>query len=127
MNLQFSKQNNFLITKDLIFFLLIFWFSLVFCVIAAFCESSTSTNIECDYADSYYTALGDIYQCEVIINPIILTEESAEIRGINGTHERLKSNNDVIAFYAELETIQFFPKGLDFFLKNLKVIDIVSC
>jgi len=71
--------------------------------------------------------LGSIYYCYVYDNPNIKTEESAEISEISGGNWYLQSNDDVLGFYAISRTIQFFPKGLDKFFKNLKLIHISSC
>jgi len=65
-----------------------------------------------------------IYQCTVNNNLKMLTDESTQISGVSGTHERTKSNNDVIGFDIRFKTIHFFPKGLDKFFKNLKMICI---
>jgi len=71
--------------------------------------------------------LSEIYHCTVNNNPKIITEDSAVISGINGTHEISKSNDDVLGFHADHITIQFFPKGLDKIFKNLKAIEITFC
>jgi len=71
--------------------------------------------------------MGDIYHCTVNNNPNIITEESAKISEINGTHKSLKINDDVLGFYSRVKIIQIFPKGLEKFFKNLKVISIWSC
>jgi len=71
--------------------------------------------------------VGSIYRCYVNNNPKIITKESAEINLIIGTHENSKSNDDVIGFDAREKTINFFPKGLDKFFKNLKLIYINTC
>jgi len=68
--------------------------------------------------------LGKIYRCAVSYEPNIRTKESAQIGGINGTHQDLRTNDDVLGFHADDKTIQVFPKGLDNFFKNLKVIFI---
>jgi len=68
-----------------------------------------------------------IYGCSVNNNPNILTEESARIHSITGTHKGSSNNNDVLGFDAYDTTIQFFPKGLDKIFKNLKAITINSC
>ena len=96
-------------------------------LITAFCGSSTSSNIECTYGYNDFHVVDFIYRCLVNNNPNILTEKSAELNKINGTHQDKKMNNDVLGFSAKYETIQFFPKGLDKFFKNLKIIEIKSC
>jgi len=70
--------------------------------------------------------VGSIYRCEVSNNPIILTEESAQINSISGSHQASKGNDDVLGIYAVSKTIQFFPKGLDKFFKNIKAFYIES-
>jgi len=106
---------------------LVNFYSLVFCFITAFFGSSTSTNIECSYDDDEYDDVGQIYQCKVNDNTNIITEESAQISGISGTHKSSRNNDDVLGFYGDTETIQIFPKGLEKLFKNLKFIHIESC
>ncbi|CAG9810301.1 unnamed protein product [Chironomus riparius] len=100
---------------------------LVICLISTFTGLSTSTNIECSFLLKSYSVVGFIYQCLVKNNPNILTEESAEISRISGTHELTKSNDDVLGFHINSKTIQVFPKGLEEIFKNLKLIWIQSC
>jgi len=103
------------------------WFSFIIYLISAFCGSSTSTDIECDYGFSVkYSVVGSIYQCTVDKNLNILTEDSAVISGVNGSHWS-KSYDDVEGFYAVGQTIHFFPKDLDKLFKNLKLIEFLSC
>ncbi|XP_070505229.1 putative leucine-rich repeat-containing protein DDB_G0290503 [Chironomus tepperi] len=97
------------------------------CLIAAFCGSSSSTNIECRYRLVGYNVLGDIYECNVNSNPNIISEESAQISGVSGTHEDSKTNDDVLGFRADSKTIEVFPKGLDKIFKNIKLIKIERC
>ena len=74
-----------------------------------------------------WPVVGNIYYCFVDNNPNILTQESAQIREIRGSHGSSKTNDDVLGFYAVSKTIQYFPQGLEKFFKNLKVIFIGSC
>jgi len=104
-----------------------FWFSFVFSFISVFGGSSTSTNIECDYGMGYHYIDGEIYRCWVNNNLNIITEESAEISGVSGIHQGSRSNGDVLGFHASYKTMQFFPKGLDKFFKNIKEIGIRQC
>jgi len=71
--------------------------------------------------------LDTFYRCEVNTDPNIITEESAVISGVSGTHEGSKNDDDVQGFYATGKTIQFFPKGLENIFKNIKVIRITEC
>jgi len=91
-------------------------------------RSATSTNIECNYHNGInYVVVNSLYFCYVDNEPNILTQESAGISSVNGTHENSKNNNDVLGFVASGRTIQFFPKGLEKVFKNIKVIDIEFC
>jgi len=85
------------------------------------------TNIECSYDVRAYSVVGYTYCCNVKNNPNIITEESAQINRISGTHKSLKSNDDVLGIHADSKTIQIFPKGLEKLLKNIKVININNC
>ncbi|XP_070505183.1 uncharacterized protein [Chironomus tepperi] len=99
------------------------------CLIAAFCGSSSSTNIECNYGIGLgYSVVGDIYRCNVNNNPNIISEESAQISGVSGTHVNSSySNDDVLGFRADSKIIEVFPSGLDKIFKNIKVIYISRC
>jgi len=106
-------------------FFYFFLFSLIFSLILAFDGSSTSTNIECSYnVGGRYVVLGNIYHCWVDNDLNITTEESAQISGVNGTHKNLRSNDDVLGFHASSTIMQLFPRGLEKFFKNLKMINI---
>jgi len=71
--------------------------------------------------------MGSVYLCYVYNNPIILTEESAEIKRISGIHEGSRNNDHVTGFSAIYLTLKFFPRGLDKFFKNLKMFRISYC
>jgi len=91
-------------------------------------RSSTSTHIKCIYNDgNNYVKSDSLYQCWVRNNPRILTQESAQISSVNGLHEGSRGNDGVLDFHAQSKTIKFFPKGLEKFFKNLKLIQILAC
>ena len=91
-------------------------------------KSVMSASIECDYNNNMnYHVLGNIYRCEVKNNPNIISDETAVISGINGQHQGTKTNNDVLGFLAASKTIQVFPKGLEKFFNNIKLIHIYKC
>ena len=71
--------------------------------------------------------VGNIYYCYVDNNPNILTQKSAQIIGISGSHGSSESNDDVLGFYARYKKIHCFPQGLEKYFKNLKVIIIGHC
>jgi Leucine-rich repeat (LRR) protein len=57
-------------------------------------------------------------------NLTIISSETALIDGVTGTHLSGKTNDDVTALWAWAKGIEYFPKGLEKFFKNLKVIAI---
>jgi hypothetical protein len=89
-----------------------------------------SSIIDCNYnvANSYVgTYNSAIYECSVTNNPNITTEESVKITGITGAHLSSKSNNDVTGFDIRSKTVHFFPKDIEKFFQNLKMICIFIC
>ncbi|KAL7011459.1 hypothetical protein ACKWTF_014266 [Chironomus riparius] len=100
----------------------------IYCFLIISLDGALSTIIECNFNTFYnYNTVGPIYKCEVENNPNILTQESAQISEINGTHTISKNNDYVFGFKANFKTIQVFPIGLEKFFKNLKLIIIFSC
>lgn len=61
------------------------------------------------------------------INPNIRSPDSAKIDAVTGTHKHLKSNNEVVNFWAQSVTIRYFPKDLHKFLHSLKGFIIYYC
>ncbi|XP_070504924.1 uncharacterized protein [Chironomus tepperi] len=90
--------------------------------------STSWTTIECSYKNNGdYHVIKNIYFCSVSNNPLIYTEESAQINSVNGEHMTSKSYDDVIGFHARQKIINFFPRGLQTYFRNIKVIHINSC
>ncbi|XP_070501794.1 putative leucine-rich repeat-containing protein DDB_G0290503 [Chironomus tepperi] len=105
-------------------------FKIVFvalCLISAFCGSSTSTSIKCNYGHFNYHIVGVNYRCEINNNPNIISKESAQISSVSGAHEGSKTNDDVIIIYAVSKTIEVFPLGFEKIFKNIKVIYFETC
>jgi len=96
-------------------------------IILAFKDSATSTSIVCDYNIGSFTNIVNAYYCNVNNEPNIITLESAQISSISGTHSHSKIDDDVGVFWASSIIINFFPKDLLKFFKNLKGIIIYSC
>ncbi|CAG9810940.1 unnamed protein product [Chironomus riparius] len=91
-------------------------------LISAIYDSSTSTNIECDFSlTDAYGKVGTIHLCIVNNNPNILTRESAWIDSINGT---LAAEDEMTGFRAVDKTIKYFPKNLP---EKIKMFWIQSC
>ena len=66
--------------------------------------------------------MGSAYTCDITTNLYIKSPEDAVIVGVSGTHLSGKTNDDVTAFYAYNKSIEYFPKRLERFFGNLKVI-----
>jgi len=90
--------------------------------------SSSSVNIGCGFGfGGAYTAVGNVYRCITSGSLSITTKESAQVSGVSGTHESFKSNKNVEGFRIDGGTIYYFPKGLEKFFGNLKMIYINPC
>jgi len=85
------------------------------------------TEIECEYGQTTYAVLGNIYQCEVANDPNIINSESTEITALTGDSQFQNMDGDVYAFRAVGKTIKYFPKDLNNFFNNLKAIHIENC
>lgn len=84
---------------------------------------SAPVNRECDFNDVHtYIIIGKVYRCEITKNLSITTVECADIEDVSGTHMINKTNDDVMVFHAAEKNIQYFPKGLEKFFKNLQII-----
>ena len=83
-----------------------------------------SVDIECHFNTStvWYN-----YPCEVTNDVIINSQETTTVNRVIGTHGQGKSHNDVKQFNAEDKIIEYFPKGLEYFFPNIKVLSIMSC
>jgi len=68
-----------------------------------------------------YATVDSVYQCQISKNLNINSPEDAVIANVSGTHMSGKTNDDVLAFHADTKIIEYFPKGLERFFKNLKV------
>ncbi|CAG9810614.1 unnamed protein product [Chironomus riparius] len=100
---------------------------LLFCIVGVYLELSASTSIECEYGTENWKILKNVYFCYVNNNPSITTRESAAITSISGTHQSGKTNSDVGGFAVYSKTINYFPRGLETFFKNIKAIQIDNC
>jgi len=84
-------------------------------------------NIQCNFYnnDFNYAVLGKIYRCFVQNELNIISPETAVIDSITGPHQGFNDNDQVIGFHSRGQNIQYIPKNLDKFFKNIKSIDIV--
>ena len=83
-----------------------------------------SVDIKCSYETYNFDSIGETYHCDVQIDPDITSEDSAVISKASGSHECLKTDDDVHGFYVDGKTVKVFPRGLEKIFKNLKLIAI---
>jgi len=90
-------------------------------------RSFEAVDLECNFnIGPDYGAVGPIYRCEVKTNLNIKSPEDAIINAISGTHMSGKTNDDVLTFDAMSKIIDYFPKGLEKWFKNLKAIRMLN-
>jgi hypothetical protein len=97
---------------------------LLFCFVGVYLKLSASTSFECNFNTYNWNIVKNSYCCYASNSRRITTRESASINSISGTHLSGLNNSDVDGFYVEYKTINYFPRGLDHFFKNLKAIEI---
>jgi hypothetical protein len=78
-------------------------------------------NCDYDYYEFFYF-LKSAYRCTVTNTLNIYSQDSAIVESTNGAHKSEKTNDDVLIFYSDNKTTQYFPKNLDKIFKNLKGI-----
>jgi len=102
------------------------YFSSFLCLII-FLKASSSVDIRCNYFnnDFEYSILGKIYRCFPQNELNIISPETAVVESITGFHQSFKDNDQVIGFHSNGKNVQYIPKNLDKFFKNIKNIDIV--
>lgn len=96
-------------------------------LITSLSQPTTSTDLQCAFYMSHQYVTGQVYQCQVAVDPFIKTHDSAQISSVTGRHYHSESNDDVIGFRADNKTIEYFPRGLEKFFKNLQLIEIYYC
>ncbi|XP_070508739.1 putative leucine-rich repeat-containing protein DDB_G0290503 [Chironomus tepperi] len=100
---------------------------LLICIVGVTLRLSTSTTIECEYKTGDWFILQNVCYCAVIKNPNITTQEAAMVTSITGSHQSGNSNADVVGFVVQFETLNYFPRGLETYFKNLKGVEIYKC
>ena len=88
--------------------------------------TSSSTEVSCTYRNSLFWAATNMYNCYVIKELNINSEEKAVITGASGEHFSGKSSDSEIVFYSYDRNVHFFPKGLDKVFRNLNGIILYS-
>ncbi|KAL7041123.1 hypothetical protein ACKWTF_000657 [Chironomus riparius] len=97
---------------------------LIISILIIIYDLSASFDIECEFKTDNYYKFGEPYQCKAGTTRNITTYEEALITSITGTHIDLKTNEDVTGFYSNYKIIQYFPRDLEKFFKNLELIYI---
>lgn len=88
-------------------------------------SSSSAIILDCNFnSNTIYVIIGNVYQCEVKNSLHVKSREYSVIESATGEHSILKSNDDVISFYAKNKDIQFFPRGLEKVFRHLRSIYI---
>lgn len=85
----------------------------------------SSLHINCEYGifDNRH-AYGDKYRCLVQNTIDVVFPEEVYIDTLSGTHADGKTNDNDIHFFIDSKSIQYFPRGMEKFFKNLKGIII---
>lgn len=79
---------------------------------------AASININCGFADTLWTYLGNQYTCSV--TNLRLESANESVTGINGVHPNGKSHDDVTALNIENQVCHFMPRGFEEFFKNVQ-------
>lgn len=79
-----------------------------------------SVILECNFEDDPH--LG--YMCGVQNENLITSGDDREITAISGQHQDGKSNDDVVFFFSDFLKLNYFPRGLTKFFKNIRKIQI---
>lgn len=89
---------------------------------------SVCVNLECDFlthSSGDYPPIGAVYTCK-LRNTLNITSPEITIDSISTNHTSGKSHDDVQGIYDQPggKNIQYFPRGLDKFFKNIIFIDL---
>lgn len=90
--------------------------------LAIFLGGSESSLLECEFID--HSEAG--YYCNVKNNEFITSRDNQEITEVRGQHLDGKTHDDVFTFVALNKKVDFFPRGLTNYFKNIKHIVIAK-
>jgi len=88
--------------------------------------STQSVSYQCEFSTTSFGTLGTIYRCYVQNSVNITFLDEAQVDSISGTHLTGKNNDNVEAFSVDKGQMNYFPRDLNKFFKNLKGIQIYS-
>lgn len=99
-------------------------FLIIICSAALVPDGSGGRQLRCRFIMTHHVVLlHDTYACEVS-GSFAITRRNDQVYSIVGDHMIGKSNDDVVAFKADAARFEYFPRGIERFLKNLKSIVI---
>lgn len=87
-----------------------------------FCKQIKGIEVECKYPQSS----GFGYCCMVQNFELITSKDDREITAITGQHMSGKNNDDVKYFRATERKVQFFPRAVTKYFKNIETVQIES-
>lgn len=79
-----------------------------------------SVILECNFEDDPH--LG--YMCDVKNEDLIISGDEREITSVSGQHQVGKTNDDVTFFFSDYRKLNFFPRGISNFFRNIKNIQV---
>jgi hypothetical protein len=83
---------------------------------------SENILLECEYGDMYSTG----YDCTVQNTELITSKDHRTISEVRGQHLSGKNNDDVKLFYSDYKKVNFLPRGVTKFFKNIDTVWITS-
>lgn len=90
-------------------------------IFGVFVVGSESVVVECKYG-VYISG----YCCDVQNSELITSKTDREISEVRGQHLSGRNNDDVKFFYSDNKKVNFFPRGLTKFFKNIETFQIAD-
>lgn len=85
---------------------------------------SEAFKLDCDFV--YGADRNKVYAC-LVKNRFLDDNGDHEVTEIGGQHQDSKTNENVTTFLMEYRNIDFIPKGIGKFFKNLNHISMTQC
>ncbi|KAG5667894.1 hypothetical protein PVAND_015860 [Polypedilum vanderplanki] len=84
----------------------------------------SDVTINCEFKkNTWWSKIGELYQCELISNPSITLPRTV-ISSATGSHLSSMNHNDVKEFFSNSKTIHYIPHGLSKIFPNLIALHI---
>lgn len=84
------------------------------------CYEGLSVELKCKFEVDPHVG----YLCINKNEELITSEDAREIISVQGQHLTGKNNDDVITFFSDFQKVNFFPRGLTKFFKNIEKIQL---